>query len=81
MDKAIVTVETEDKAIKKDLEIPIDITVKEICLALNKALRLEEKNINISGYYIKTEHPINFLKGSDNLKMHNVCDGTKIILV
>jgi uncharacterized ubiquitin-like protein YukD len=80
MERAIVTVETEDKSLKKDLEIPIDISVKELCAVLNKALMFKEKNIMISGFYIKSENPINFLKGNDNLKQHNICDGTKIIL-
>ncbi|WP_143315252.1 EsaB/YukD family protein [Clostridium sp. HBUAS56017] len=81
MDKAIVTVNVDESDIRKDLEIPIDISVKEVSAALSKALRLEEKNINISGYYLKTENPTCFLKGNDILKKFNICDGTKITLL
>jgi uncharacterized ubiquitin-like protein YukD len=81
MDKAIVTVTVEGTKLECDLEIPIDVSVKEICAALTKALKLEEKNINISGYYMKTENPIGFLKGNDNLKKFNVSTGSKITLL
>ncbi|MBB6716653.1 EsaB/YukD family protein [Clostridium gasigenes] len=81
MDKAIVTVSVEGTNIEKDLEIPIDISVKEICAALKKALEIENIGINISGYYIKTKYPTRFLKGNDVLKKFDVCNGTKIILI
>jgi uncharacterized ubiquitin-like protein YukD len=81
MDKAIVTVSIDGTDIEKDLEIPIDISVKEICVAIKKALDIERKDINISGYYIKTEYPTRFLKGNDILKRFDICDGTKIILI
>lgn len=63
MDKAIVTVSIDGTNIEKDLEIPIDISVKEVCVAIKKALDIDSKDINISGYYIKTKHPTGFLKG------------------
>lgn len=81
MEKRIVTVCVDGTDIKKDLEIPIDISVKEICIALKKSLKIEELNVNISGYYIKTEYPTRFLKGNDILKKFDICDGTKIILI
>ncbi|SMC29011.1 WXG100 protein secretion system (Wss), protein YukD [Clostridium acidisoli DSM 12555] len=81
MEKAIVTVGVDGTSIERDLEIPIDISVKEICAVLSKALNLEENKINITGYYLKAENPICFLKGNDILKKFNVSDGTKISLV
>lgn len=81
MEKAIVTVTVEGTNIDKDLEIPIDISVKELCAVLSKALDLDKNNINITGYYIKTESPTCFLKGNDILKKFNVVNGTKISLV
>lgn len=81
MEKAIVTVCVEGSNIHKDLEIPIDISVKEVCAALNRALQLKEKNINISGYYLKADNPICFLKGNDILKKFNISDGTRITLL
>lgn len=81
MDKAIVTVSIDGTDIERDLEIPIDISVKEICVAIKKALDIEERGITISGYYIKTKYPTRFLKGNDILKKFDICDGTKIILI
>lgn len=81
MDKAIVTVKVNELAGEYEVEIPIDVTVKEICAALSKALNLERKGINITGYYIKTENPIGFLKGSDMLKKYNIGNGSTIILI
>lgn len=81
MESAIVTVKVEGIAKDYELEIPIDITVKEICAALSKALKLEEKRAHISGYYIKTENPTCFLKGNDVLKKFNISNGSTIILI
>lgn len=81
MDKAVVTVKIEGTDEEYELEIPTDVTVKEICAALSKALKLEERKIKISGYYIKTENPICFLKGNDVLKKYNIASGTTIILI
>lgn len=81
MDKAIVTVKINELDGEYEIEIPIDVTVKELCAALGKALNLEKRGINITGYYIKTENPIGFLKGSDVLKKHNIANGSTIILI
>lgn len=81
MDKAIVTVMINNLLDEYELEIPTDVTVKEICAALSKALELEAKGINISGYYLKTENPTGFLKGNDILDKFNVGNGTTIILI
>lgn len=81
MEKAIVTVKLEYTEKEYELEVPIDITVKEICAALSKALNLKGETVNISGYYIKTENPTCFLKGNDNLKKFNICNGSTIVLI
>ena len=81
MDKAVITVKIENQSQEYELEIPLDVSVKEICAALIKALKLEERNINISGYYIKTENPTCFLKGNDVLKKFNISNGTTMILI
>lgn len=81
MDKGIVIVKVDGLEEEYELEIPLNVTVKEICSALNKALELEEKGISISGYYIRTENPTCFLKGNDILKKYNISFGSKIILI
>ena len=79
--KALVTVNIEGVKGGHELEIPLEISVKEICASLSKALKIEEKNIKISGYYIKTENPTCFLKGNDILMKYNIANGTTIILI
>lgn len=81
LNKALVTVNIEGVKDEYELEIPLDISVKEICAALSKALKLEDRNIKISGYYIKTENPTCFLKGNDILMKYNIANGTTIILI
>ena len=81
MDKAIITLKIQNTNEEYELEIPINITVKELCNALNRALRLEERNIDISNYYIKTFNPLSFIKGRDVLKDYGIRNGTIIELV
>ena len=81
MDKAIITLKIQNTNEEYELEIPINITVKELCHALNVGLRLEERNIDISNYYIKTFNPLSFIKGRDFLKDYGIRNGTIIELV
>lgn len=81
MDKAIITLKIQNTNEEYELEIPINITVKELCNALNRALRLEERNIDISNYYIKTFNPLSFIKGRDVLKDYGIRNGTIIELI
>jgi len=81
MDKAIITLKIQNTNEEYELEIPTNITVKELCNALNVGLRLEERNIDISNYYIKTFNPLSFIKGRDVLKDYGIRNGTIIELV
>lgn len=80
MDRGIVIV-TIDKTNKEfEVEIPLNITVREIYMALIKAFNMKD-NKNLTGYYIKTENPTCFLKGNDILKDYGITSGSKIILL
>ena len=81
MDKAIITLKIQNTNEEYELEIPTNITVKELCNALNVGLRLEERNIDISNYYIKTFNPLSFIKGRDVLKDYGIRNGTIIELI
>jgi len=81
MDKAIITLKIQNTNEEYELEIPTNITVKELCNGLNVGLRLEERNIDISNYYIKTFNPLSFIKGRDVLKDYGIRNGTIIELV
>ena len=81
MDKAIIILKIKDTDEEYELEIPVDITVKELCNALNIALKLKERNIEISNYYIRTFNPLSFIKGRDVLKDYGIRNGTTIELI
>lgn len=81
MDKGIVIVKIDGLKEEYELEIPLNISVKELCAALSTALKLDEKGIELSGYYIRTENPTCFLKGNDILSDYNISFGSKIILI
>lgn len=81
MDNGIVIVKIDGYDEEYELEIPLNVSVKEISAALIEALHLKEKGINITGYYMRTENPTCFLKGNDILKNYHISFGSKIILI
>lgn len=80
MDKGIVIVKIDKSSIEYELEIPLNISVQDIYIALLKAFKITD-NKNLTGYYIKTENPTCFLKGNDILKDYGITSGSKIILI
>lgn len=80
MDNGIVIVSVDKTDKELEVEIPLNITVKDIYIALMKAMNLNE-NRSLTGYYIKTENPTCFLKGNDILKDYGITSGSKIILI
>ena len=80
MDRGIVIVTIDKTNMEFEVEIPLNITVREIYMALTKAFNIKD-NKNLTGYYIKTENPTCFLKGNDVLKDYGITSGSKIILL
>ncbi|MGL5150382.1 MAG: EsaB/YukD family protein [Clostridium sp.] len=80
MNKGIVLVQIGDSKKEYELEIPLDVNVRTISKSILKALKMEDGNDN-KGYYIKTENPTCFLKGSDILSHYGISSGSKIYLV
>ena len=80
MDSGIVIVSIDKIQKEFELEIPLNITVKNLYVALMKALQIDD-NRSLTGYYIKTENPTCFLKGNDILKDYGITSGSKIILI
>lgn len=81
MDKAIIILKIKDRDEEFELEIPTDITVKELCKAISVGFKLDEENSQISNYYIRTFNPLAFIKGRDKLKDYGVRNGTIIEIV
>ena len=80
MDRGIVIVTIDKTNTEFEVEIPLNITVREIYMALIKAFNIKD-NKNLTGYYIKTENPTCFLRGNDVLKDYGITSGSKVILL
>lgn len=80
MNKGIVLVQIAGCKKEYELEIPLDIEVKTICIYILKALNLETKK-GISGFYIKSENPTCFLKGNDILSYYGISSGSKLYII
>lgn len=61
-----------------DLDVPLNITVNDLIMGLNKAYRLGIDNDNIRNCYLKAEYPIALLRGNKNLSEFNIMNGTQI---
>ena len=61
---AIVMIKIYSKNVQEDLEIPLDITVNDLMIALNSAYGLDIDVSNIRSCYLKTENPIALLHGN-----------------
>ena len=61
-----------------DLEVPLDLTAKELAAALNEAYGLGVDLSDINNCYLKAQNPIMLLKGNRTLKEFGVRNGTII---
>lgn len=61
-----------------DLEIPIDITVRELVIGLNQAYDLEIDTSDVKQCYLKSENPIALLRGNKLLSEYGLRDGSII---
>lgn len=73
---AIVIFRNLRTGLREDLEIPLDITADDLFMALNEAYHLTDERTK---GYLKSENPINFLKGSRKLSEYGLHDGTTIL--
>ncbi len=62
-----------------EIEIPIDISAKELVIALNEVYQLNIDVNNILDCYLVSENPIAFLKGNKILAEYKLRNGTDII--
>lgn len=61
-----------------DIEVPLNISAKELVFALNSAYKLNIDTEDISKCYLKSENPIAFLKGNKTLREYKLRDGSII---
>ena len=77
-EKAIIVFKIPKRNFEVDLEIPLDISAKELVTALNQAYDLGIDVTDVKECYLKAEAPIVFLKGNKLLKDYGVQNGTRI---
>lgn len=77
---AIVMIKIYSKNVQEDLEIPLDITVNDLMIALNSAYGLDIDVSNIRSCYLKTENPIALLHGNKLLADYGIRNGTVLYL-
>lgn len=78
MDKIIVVLCLEKRNEQYDIEVPLDISVNDLIMALNTAYNLGISTDDINSRYLRTENPIALLKGSKQLRDYKLKNGTKI---
>lgn len=64
-----------------EIEIPMDISAKDLIIALNDTYQLDIDINNILDCYLASENPIAFLKGNKLLAEYGLRNGTDIIYV
>jgi len=61
-----------------DLEIPLNITTRELVIGLNQAFGLEIDTSDIKQCYLKAENPILLLRGNKLLSEYGLRNGSII---
>lgn len=61
-----------------DIEVPLNISAKELLFALNAAYKLNIDTEDMSKCYLKSENPIALLKGDKTLREYKLRDGSII---
>lgn len=61
-----------------DIDIPTDITVRELLMGLNQAYGLNVDVSDVKHCYLKSENPIVLLRGNKTIQEFGLHDGSKI---
>lgn len=78
-DTAIVEFLNYNDENKTEIEVPLNITAKDLVLALNEAFQLGMDTDDIFGCYLVAENPIAFLRGNKTLEEFGIRNGSLII--
>lgn len=63
---------------KVDIDIPTDISVRELLVGLNQAYGLNVDVGNVKECYLKSENPICLLRGNKTIGEFGLHDGSRI---
>lgn len=61
-----------------DIEIPVNITIRELIIGLNEAYDLGINTSDINQCYLKSENPIALLRGNKEIKDYGLRNGSII---
>lgn len=80
MDKnrAVVSFEMVRRRQRRDIDIPLDITAKELVTALKSAYELGIDTDDMKSCYLQAENPVALLRGSRTLKEFGIRNGSRI---
>lgn len=76
--KIVIVFNILKKNVSVDLEIPLDITTRELVVGLNEAFDLGIDTSDIKQCYLKTENPIALLRGNKLLSEYGLRNGSII---
>lgn len=75
-EKVVVVFNIVKKGITHDLEIPTNITTRDLIIGLNEAYELGIDTSDINQCYLKSENPIALLRGNKQLKEYGLRNGS-----
>lgn len=77
-EKIIVNFNIVDRNFSVDIEIPLDITARELVIGLNTAYELGIDTTDAKVCYLKAENPIALLRGNKLLREYGLRNGSVI---
>lgn len=77
-EKIIVNFNIIERNISVDIEIPLDITARELVIGLNAAYELGIDTTDAKVCYLKAENPIALLRGNKLLSDYGLRNGSTI---
>lgn len=76
--KIIIVFNIIKRNVSVDLEIPLNITTRELVIGLNQAFNLGIDTSDIKQCYLKAENPITLLRGNKLLSEYGLKNGSII---
>lgn len=77
-DKIVIVFNIVSRNESYDLEIPTDITTKDLVIGLNEAFGLDIDTSDINKCYLKSENPIALMRGNKKITDYRLRNGSII---
>lgn len=77
-DRAVIIINIPEIGLREDLEIPTDITVNDLIIAIGKIYGRKVENEHIFDYYLRMDNPKALMSGERKLSEYEVRDGSEI---